>query len=192
MRKLSTTVLAVVGTEAEACVRWFADAANVTVAVGDAEQPPLRRAQQVWARTVRSAARFTMHDADPLQPVADAWAEQFDGGGIRGDLEVARTEVESRWRADSIGLPDYYLVLEPEELPPGRKHWYLGVLHRAAPHRVVPVAAEPHAVADAIGRLGAGRWWPELPTILDDLERQLPDQLMVADEVPDSSDPSLS
>ncbi len=186
MRRLSTTVLTVVGDEAAACLRWFAGAANVSVIDHEPDEErsdPLDRAQRVWGRTVRSNARFTLHDADPLRKVGRAWIDRFDGATgaeDRGRLEVAVAEVVARWRADAVGLPDYYLVLDPEGLDEASTHWYLGVLHRAAPHRVVPVAADGPAVAAAVGRLGAGRWWPELPTLLADLDRELPDRPMLA------------
>lgn len=192
MKRLATTVVAVVGNEAEACLRALADAANVATVLpaADARDPDdsWARAQEVWRRTVRSKARFTLHAADPLAEVGDAWAAEFErpeaaaasgGAGARGRLEVAVAGTVARWRADTLGLPDYYLVLAPEDLPVDRRHWYLGVLHRAAPHRVVPVPAEREAVLAAIAHLPAGRWWPELPELLSGLDHELPDQPMV-------------
>ncbi|MDH3681498.1 MAG: hypothetical protein OEV40_16300, partial [Acidimicrobiia bacterium] len=140
---------------------------------------PQARADEAWRRARKSHAPYTMHDADPLQPVADAWAGSF-AGEARGGLEVRVAETIARWRADSIGLPDYYLVLEPDDLPAGRRDWYLGVLHRAAPYRVVPVAADRGAVLTAIGRLEAGRWWPDVPELLAGVDRLLPDRLMTS------------
>ena len=188
MRRLSTTVLTVVGPEAEACVRWFADAANVTSVatphgvsddIGPNGGAGLDVAAEVWRRVVRSNGRYTMHAADPLGEVAMAWSAAFDGSP-RGTLETVVERVIGLWRRDGIGLPDYYLVLEPNELPEADKSWYLGVLHEACAHRVIPVAAESAALADAIARLPAGRWWPDLPDLLGNLERTLPDQPMLA------------
>ncbi|MDH4075440.1 MAG: hypothetical protein OEY41_08110 [Acidimicrobiia bacterium] len=190
MKRLATTVVAVVGDEAEACLRALAGAANVATVAVPAEPPPddpWTRAQEAWRRTVRSKARFTVHAVDPLAEVGDAWAAGFDlvapgaagSSGARGRLEVAVAGTLARWRADTIGLPDYYLVLAPDDLPSDLRHWYLGVLHRAAPHRVVPVAAEREAVLAAIARLPAGRWWPELPELLSGLDHELPDRPMV-------------
>ena len=126
MRRLATTVLAVVGTDAEACVRSFIDAGNVSVVDpgAEADRDPLARAQSAWSQTVRSHARYTMHGADPLAAVGAAWAAEFDGAE-RGGLEVAVADVLARWRADSVGLPDYYLVLDPDALSPAEKNWYL-------------------------------------------------------------------
>ena len=194
MKRLATTVVAVVGDDAEACLRALSDAANVATVAVPAEPPhddPWTRAQEAWRRTVRSKARFTVHTVDPLAEVGDAWAAGFDSAaataGPRGRLEVAVAGTLARWRADTIGLPDYYLVLAPDDLPVERRHWYLGVLHRAAPHRVVPVAAEREAVLAAIARLPAGRWWPELPELLAGLDHELPDRPMVPAPPPSST-----
>ena len=105
-----------------------------------------------------------MHDADPLALVADAWVRRFDEQGPAGELEVAIGETVGRWRARTIELPDYYLLLDPASWTPTRRHWYLGLLHRAAPNRVVPVPADATAgrVGASIASLAIGRWWPDL------------------------------
>ena len=76
-------------------------------------------------------------------------------------------------------VPDYYLVLDAETWPPTRKHWYLGVLHGAAPARVVPVP-DADAAASALTRLTPGRWWPDLDELLADIDRVVPDQVGAA------------
>ena len=84
----------------------------------------------------------------------------------------------TRWRARTIELPDYYLVLDPESWAPTRRHWYLGVLARSAPARVVP--ADPSSagrVQAAIATLASGRWWPELDRLLADVDRVVPDRV---------------
>ena len=101
-----------------------------------------------------------------MAAVADAWVRRFDEQGPIGELEVAVSETLARWRVGSIELPDYYLVLDAESWTPTRRHWYLGVLHRAAPARVVPVPNDAEA-AGALPRLDAGRWWPDLDELLD-------------------------
>ncbi len=178
--KLSTTVIGVVGTDAAACVASLADAANVTAIRPSIELGPAERAREAWQRAMRCHSPYTVHDADPLEPVADAWARSFTDDGMRGELEVATSEAVARWRAGSIELPDYYFVIEPDGLEAGRRHWYLGVLHRAAAHRVVPIEAEGAAARAAIAHLRAGRWWPALPDLLTTLDAVLPDQLMTA------------
>ena len=51
--------------------------------------------------------------------------------------------------------------------------------------------AEPEstAVRAAVGRLRAGRWWPDLPAILDGLSHELPDGVMVGEEGPTGDRP---
>jgi hypothetical protein len=115
------------------------------------------------------------HDADPLAGVVAAWVAFYDRAGVRGDLEVAVTETVARWRAGSLELPDYYLVLDPEELAATRRHWFLGYLRDRAPHRVVPAAASPAGLRREVGRLRAGRWWPDLDELLDEVLREVPE-----------------
>jgi hypothetical protein len=95
----------------------------------------------------------------------------------RGDLEVAIAETLQRWRARAIELPDYYLVLDPDTWEATRRHFYLGVLHRAAPSRVVPVIGTPERVGAQLGGLRSGRWWPDVDRLLDGIDRVVPDRV---------------
>jgi len=124
---------------------------------------------------VRVHSPYFVHDADPLAAVATAWVRRFDEQGPFGELEVAVAETLARWRVGSIELPDYYVVLGADQWGATRRHWYLGVLHRAAPARVVPVP-DAAAARGALGRLTTGRWWPDVDTLLDGIERVVPDQ----------------
>jgi hypothetical protein len=90
---------------------------------------------------------------------------------------VAVSETLARWRADTIDLPDYYLVLDSDSWDATRRHWYLGVLHRSAPSRVVPSSGEPAAVEARLAQLSSGRWWPPLDQLLDGVDRLVPDQV---------------
>jgi hypothetical protein len=90
---------------------------------------------------------------------------------------VAVADTLARWRTRAIELPDYYLVLDAESFTATRRHWYLGVLHRAAPIRVVPVAAATDQLRSRIGKLTSGRWWPDLDQVLADVDRVVPDQV---------------
>ena len=103
---------------------------------------------------------------------------RYDEEGPIGELEVVVSETLVRWRAGSIELPDYYVVLDAEAWAPTRRHWYLGVLHGAAPARVVPIASADAAEA-SLPRLTAGRWWPDLDELLDGIDRVVPDQVAV-------------
>ena len=98
-------------------------------------------------------------------------------GRAFAELEVAVAETLARWRVGSIELPDYYLVLDAESWTATRRHWYLGVLHTAAPARVVPVR-DPDTAARTLPRLGAGAWWPALDDLLGGIEQVVPDQLV--------------
>ena len=176
MQRVSTTVVALVGARARACVEALARVANVRTALPDPQGSPLERAVSAWETARRTHAPYLLHDADPLALVAEAWVRWFDQQAPAGELEVALQQTLERWRARSLELPDYYLALDAAELDATRRHWYLGFLHRAAPSRVVPVAGEPGAVRAQLGRLASGRWWPDLDRLLDGVERVVPDQ----------------
>jgi hypothetical protein len=178
-RRTSTTVVAVVGTAAAQCVERLGQAANVVPVDVDVDEPPLDRAVAAWAEAVRTHSPYLVHDADPLLAVADAWVRRFDEAGPIGELEVAVSETLARWRVGSIELPDYYLVLDAEAWGPTRRHWYLGVLHAAAPARVVPVP-DPDAGARMLPRLGTGAWWPDLDDLLEGIEQVVPDQVVAS------------
>ena len=173
MLTAQTTVVAVVAggeTPPLASVR----ATNVRV-LASGDGAPVDRAARVWEQARRTNVPYLVHDADPLEWVAGAWARRFDAGGAVGELEVAVSETVARWRARSLDLPDYYLVVDPEALPSTRRHWYLGVLGSAAPCRVVTTrGTEP--LVDHLAELRAGPWWPDLDRLLDGIERVVPDQ----------------
>jgi hypothetical protein len=177
MKGVSTTVVALVGDRAEACLDALGRAANVRVARPDPDLPPFERAAAAYRAAKATHAPYLAHDADTLAVVADAWVRLFDEQGPAGELEVAIGETLARWRSDTIELPDYYLVLDADTWEPTRQHWYLGVLHRAAPNRVVPSSGEPAAVEARLGQLGSGRWWPDLDRLLDGIDKVVPDQL---------------
>ena len=174
-RRTSTTVVAVVGDAARAAVERLGVAANVVALVPPVDDPPFDRAVAAWHDAARAHSPYFVHDADPLAPVADAWVRLYDELGPRGELEVAVAETLARWRPGSIELPDYYLALDADTWEPTRRHWYLGVLHAAAPARVVPVTGTDAEAA--LAHLGAGRWWPDLDQLLDGVDRVVPDQV---------------
>jgi hypothetical protein len=169
-------VIAVVGDAAADCVARLGLAANVVPVSVETDDPPLDRAVATWSEAARGHSPYLVHDADPLAAVADAWVRHYDEQGPIGELELAVAETLARWRVGSIELPDYYLVLDAESWGATRRHWYLGVLHTAAPARVLPVP-DPDAAARTLPRLGAGAWWGDLEDLLDGLDRVVPDQL---------------
>jgi hypothetical protein len=189
--RTSTTVVAIVGDGSRACLARLAALANVAVPTPDdsvadrtagsvperkAGDDPLDRAVAAWAEAVRVHTPYFAHDADPLERVGDAWVRRYDEQGPIGELEVAVQATLARWRVGSIELPDYYVVLDAEAMVPTRRHWYLGVLHKAAPARVVPVP-NAHDAAAALPRLTAGRWWPDLDQLLDGIAAVVPDHV---------------
>ena len=172
MRRTPTTVIAVVGGD-DGVFDRLSDAGNVRTVRPDLESPALDRAVAAWAQASRTPAPYTVHDADPLATVAEAWVGWFDGRAPAGELEVAVAETVARWRAGSLDLPDYYLLVDPEDWDRTRRHWYLGYLAATAPVRVVATAAD---VVERIGRLATGPWWPDLDRLLAGVERVVPDQ----------------
>jgi len=180
MQRVSTTVVALVGSDASRHAREVGQAANVLAVVPDGERP-LERATDAWARAAATSRTYLVHDADPLLAVATDWVALYDGEGRRGDLETSVADTVARWRARSLELPDYYLVLDAGALPVTVRHWYLGVLRGAAPARVMPVDPTAAAVEKALTRLPAGRWWPDLPRLLDGIDRVAPDAVAAVD-----------
>ncbi len=175
MLAVQTTVIAVVAPEGATHPLDDVHAANVRVVRSDADAPVFDRTATVWEQARRTTAPYLIHDADPLGVVAEAWARRFEGKGVAGDLEVAVAATLARWRARSLDLPDYYLVVDAEELRPTLRHWFLGVMGSAAPTRVV-AGRSSVPVLDHLAELRPGPWWPELDRILDGLERVIPEQ----------------
>jgi hypothetical protein len=177
MQRISTTVIGLVGERARPVAEALERAANIRVELPDPGAGPLERAAAAWQAATSTQAPYLVHDADPLALVADAWVRRYDQQGPAGELEVAVRETLGRWRSRAIELPDYYIVLDAESWGPTRRHWFLGLLHRAAPSRVVPVEGGADRVQASIATLGSGRWWPELDRLLADVDRVVPDRL---------------
>jgi len=171
---VNTTVIAVVAPP-DAAPLEAVHGANIRVVQPAADAPALERAVAAWREAKRTGRPYLMHDADPLAPVADAWARLFESRGPVGELEVAVAETLARWRARSLDLPDYYLVVDPEALGPTLRHWFLGVLRAAAPTRVV-TGRPTGSPGDALADLRPGPWWPELDRLLVDVHQRVPDQ----------------
>lgn len=174
MRGVSTTVVAIVGSEPGDGVDVLASSANVAAARPDPHAAPLERAVAAWQDARRTHLPYLVHDADPLVLVADAWVRRFDETGATGELEIAVAETLTRWRAGSLELPDYYIVVDPDGLEPTHRHWYLGFLFAHASRRVIPVNDVEQA-APQLRRLRAGPWWPDLDVLLDGVDRVVPD-----------------
>ncbi|HEX2312856.1 MAG TPA: hypothetical protein VHJ17_03935 [Thermomonospora sp.] len=172
MRRLSSTVIVVVGEGADEVVRGLDTLHNVR-AVTRAERTPT----EITDYVTRASATYVVHDADPLAEVGEAWSDFFDGAGVTGTLETVIEQALRELRSERLLLPDYYVVLGAEDMPPTRRHWWLGVVAGAAPARVVPARPSVGEVSDVLGRLSAGRWWPaDLEGWLRGLPRVVPDR----------------
>jgi hypothetical protein len=186
MQRIATTVLGLVGSPEPARLRALAhrlgERANVRAVLPEADDPSIDRAVAAWRETAGAHLPFIVHDADPLADAAAAWVDRWDGAGDIGRLEIAVQAVLQRWRAGTLELPDYYLVVAPEELAATARHWYLGVLAGAAPHRVVVTEDDHDVLVRAVRGLRAGRWWPELDRLLTDVDRHVPDSFVAGTE----------
>jgi hypothetical protein len=169
---LNSTLVVVAGAGAARVVAGLDGLHNVrAVVAGD------RPSAELTDAASRSSVPYVVHDADPLAAVRDAWVDYFDESAPVGGLEVAIEATIRSLRAEATLLPDYYIVLDPEDMPSTRRHWWLGVLAGAAPSRVVPAPATADAVRAALASLVAGRWWPEpADAWLRELPRVVPDQ----------------
>ncbi|MEE8601317.1 hypothetical protein [Euzebya tangerina] len=163
MQQLSTTVVAVVGSQAQPAVQ---DVAGANLRVIAATDDPVT----TWAEVRRSRSPFTVITDDPLSEVAQAWSELFASQRSTGRLEVAVREARQRIRAGVLDLPDYYLTA-------GEAPFHLTVLAPQSAVRVVPLDAD---VARTVSGLSSGRWWPPPGELLADLDRRLPDRFAAA------------
>jgi hypothetical protein len=186
VQRIATTVLGLVGSpdplRLRALARGLGERANVRAVLPEADDPSIDRAVAAWRETAGAHLPFIVHDADPLAEVAAAWVDRWDGAGDIGRLEIAVQAVLQRWRAGTLELPDYYLVVGPEELATTARHWYLGVLAGAAPHRVVVTEDDHEALERSVRGLRAGRWWPALDRLLRDVDRHVPDSFVAGTE----------
>lgn len=163
MAPSSATIVTIVGDGCDAVLRELAALPNVHT--DHLAGPPL------------AITPYVVRDADPLEHVASAWVEFFDDRATLGTLEL---EVETALDALASGravMPDYYLVLEPEQLAGTWLHWWLGVLATAAPTRVLPASGEHGAVRRMLRKLPTGRPWPDPDAWLPGLPFAVPDRV---------------
>ena len=183
--------------------------ANVTLIRPEAPSGPegadggagegIEAAVSALRRAARASSPYVLVAADPLAAVAAQWQAMWElAQAPRGTeaFELRAAEALAAWRAKQFELPDYYLVLAPEQLPGGPPPgggppggFHLGPLRALRPHRVaVVVAAEPAeqaaAVMTALGSLRHGRWWPPLPDVIDVARRFYPGSLAASPDSP--------
>jgi hypothetical protein len=174
-RRPFTSVVAAVGTPNDEVFAALSAAVNVRV-IRPNDTDPMIRAVRAWEQCRSGSRTFTVHDADPLATVRSAWTTWFQGKAAHGTIEVARADALARFRAGTVDLPDLYLVIGATDLDEHDRHWYLGVLHDAAPSRVLPTTTDPAAVLKALTAWTAGRWWPPIDDVLVGIEHRLPTQ----------------
>lgn len=175
MEAPSSTTLVVVGDETASAIHALEGFANVRAAsLTDASDVDVAR----WSSA--SVAPYLVHDHDPLAHVAAAWVEFFDDLSTYGvlELEIARA-LEAVGRRE-FDVPDYYVVIHPENLPVTWKHWWLGVLASASPSRVIPWPAADASLAQLLRRLPAARAWPEVDAWLPSVAAAVPDRVGLA------------
>ena len=153
-RRTSTTVVAIVGDGARACVERLGRGANVATLVPEPDDPPLDRAVAAWSDGDRgctcptSCTTPTRSTPSPTRGCAASTAK--DRSASSKSWSATRS---LRWRAGSIELPDYYLVLDAEAWAPHAASTGTSACStRAAPARVVPVLGADAADA-ALRRL---------------------------------------
>lgn len=175
MQRLSTTVIALVGEDAERVAQGVEGGLNLRLlpATGD----PLT----TWSAVVRTRAPYCAILDDPLAEVAAAWTELFEAREATGALEIAVSGVRARIASGALDLPDYYVVA-------GDAPFHLSALAQAAVHRVVPIGQD---MRRTVAGLRAGRWWPAPASLLDALDHRLPDRLSAPVAAPDDMSTGL-
>jgi hypothetical protein len=174
------TIVAVVGEQSEEALATLDGIPGVDVLALQGSEPAIA------ARRIAAAGTpWVVHDADPLEHVAAAWVELFEERSTLGALEF---EVETALGMFADGdalMPDYYIVLEPEDAPGTWRHWWCGALGHHAPQRVLtaPAPSTPRdaALRRLLSRLPASRPWPDPAAWLPHLAFEIPDRVGLRD-----------
>ena len=132
-------------------------------------------------RIAATVTPWVVHDADPLAHVAQAWIELFEERATMGALQAEVEDALARFASGEALMPDYYVVLAPEQAPDVWRHWWCGALGRHAPRRVLPVAARGAAGDESLRHLltvlPPSRPWPDPVQWLPDLPFAIPDRV---------------
>lgn len=139
-------------------------------------------------RRIAAATRpWIVHDADPLEHVAAAWVELFEERSTLGTLELEVQQALEHFAGGTALMPDYYIVLEPEEASDTWRHWWCGALGHRAPRRILPSRApdspRDRAIRQLLRALPASRPWPEPASWLPGLPFEIPDRVGLRDRV---------
>jgi hypothetical protein len=189
MRRESSTVISLVGRLPSGLLAALAGSGNVSVVRPAPSEPPSLAAWDRGARDLREAARlratYVVVASDPLAGVASAWRDMWDvasGPGAAAGFEQQAADTLAAWRGRQFELPDYYLVVAPDEDSETGPDLYLGPLRAARPRRVaVSGTADPAAdqagpalavgLLDTLRSLEHGPWWPPLDELMDAFRR---------------------
>ena len=174
------TVVAVVGDAAEDALETLEGIRTVGIL-------PLRGSEPALAarRIGASLTPWIVHDADPLEHVAAAWVELFEERSTLGALEAEVEAALAQFDADEVVMPDYYIVLDPEDADMTWRHWWCGALGHHAPRRVIPAARPASPRDDSLRRmltaLPASPPWPEPSSWLPRIPFEIPDRVGLRD-----------
>ncbi|MCU1404541.1 MAG: hypothetical protein JWQ43_844 [Glaciihabitans sp.] len=176
-----STTLVLVGDGASNALGALDHFANVSTArfsdtrLGGATDNDVQR----WI--TRAHSPYVVHDRDPLGHVASAWVEFFDDVATLGTLDLEIDRALAAFERGDLSMPDYYVVVEPENLSTTWQHWWLGILSQAAPTRVIPWDDTSTSSSTSLGRmlrtLPSSRPWPQPEPWLHSVARTIPGQL---------------
>lgn len=175
MRPTTIVVVAASCAAAPAAVVTSAGrAANVTAVSREAGDEAAARS--VWAALERVQSTYAITEVDPLEPLCQAYVEAWR------ERRLEHFDAAALALGAPCGRTDFYLVLDdgspgadPDHPDTLRREWYLGVVARAAPSRVIAVppgspggslaagAAVDSAARGVLGRLATLPAGPELP-----------------------------
>ncbi|NQX11156.1 hypothetical protein HQQ80_05925 [Microbacteriaceae bacterium VKM Ac-2855] len=168
----SSTVVLLVGADTSQVIRGLGALPNVDARTFAGDDAP-----RIRESIATSPSTYLVHDADPLEHVASAWVEFFEDRASHGTLDLEIETAVGAFVRGETSMPDYYVVLEPESAPANWKHWWLGVLPKAAPSRVLPSASDAGAVRRLLRSLPTGKPWPEPAEWLPEVRFSIPDRV---------------
>jgi hypothetical protein len=189
MRRNASTVVVLAGPAPGEVLAALGRSMNVAL-IRPAELRPepedetdgLTAAAEALQRAGRATSPYALVPADPLAAMAASWREMWDVSKQVGPagFEQEAAKVLAAWRAGRFELPDYYLVLAPQD--PEGPDFRLGPLRSARAHRVVLVpeqepAQQAAGMLHALGSLRHGPWWPGLDEVIEVARQFYPDSL---------------
>ncbi|NYE19436.1 hypothetical protein [Microbacterium immunditiarum] len=176
------TIVAIVGEQSEDALATFDGIPGVEILALQGSDPGL-----ATRRIAAASTPWIIHDADPLEHVAAAWVELFEERSSLGVLELEVEAAIARFEEGSALMPDYYIVLDPQDVPGTWRHWWLGALGHHAPQRVLasrgPEGPRDAAVRRLLTALPSSRPWPDPASWLPHLPFEIPDRVGLRDEV---------